>query len=85
MSFKKKIASHNIEPINDGLENFCQGTKFSREGELFIVSEEMESDNTQQRRIVSTTTGVQEILTLKQLQNDLRDGIIKPLDKNSKI
>ncbi|MFW6130901.1 MAG: hypothetical protein ACOC56_06920, partial [Atribacterota bacterium] len=63
----------------------CQGTKFSREGELFIVSEEMESDNTQQRRIVSTTTGVQEILTLKQLQNDLRDGIIKPLDKNSKI
>lgn len=85
MSFKKKIASHNIQPINDDLENFHKGTKFSRDGEFFIVSEEMESDNTQQRRIVSTTTGIQEILTLKQLQNDLRDGILEPLDENSKI
>lgn len=53
-------------------EPFEKNTKFEMDGDLYLVMEAFESDNTPMRRIRNLSTNNDEILTLIELQKDMR-------------
>lgn len=53
-------------------EQFEKDTKFEMDGDLYVVMEAFESDNTPMRRIRNRSTSVDEIITLVELKKDAR-------------
>ena len=72
---KKGMKSNDLEVVSNKEEEneFLVGTKFMVAKELWSVTEEIFTDNTAMRKMVSTS-GEQEIRTLRSLQDDLKYG-----------
>jgi len=91
MSIIKKVVAGKIEVIDASCKitdksstcsclSFSKGNKFKMDGTVWIVSDEKHSDNIDYRTIVNINNGDSEVRTLKSLMQDVKDGIITPID-----
>jgi len=76
MTFTKKISSGSGVPSNNqDKNNFPMGQQYKYGETLCVISECFRSDNTEMRR-VSVSGDNDELIELRLLQRDLREGAI---------
>jgi len=80
MSFEKTSGSPNKN------QPFPKDSKYMFDQQVYIIREAFVSDNTPMRRVISLSTGSEEILTVKTLQNDEQSGnIVVVTDDNEPL
>ncbi|MFA5599230.1 MAG: hypothetical protein WDA06_01405 [Phenylobacterium sp.] len=67
--FKKEFQSDNSNPVNPDNMHFLKGTKFVRDGKLWVVLEEAIGDSAPMRR-VRADDGTEEVVMLNTLVKD---------------
>jgi hypothetical protein len=71
--FKKSIVTGAYIQSTNAKHIFARGERFIRDGRVWTVTEEFESDNTPMRRCVCED-GTHEVATLKTLNKDAEQG-----------